>query len=94
MFMTAKQQKDFEFDLALEVLNAVRRPHERLSLEDIAAVCGVKRQTILNIERRALRRLWFRCKEQGIKVDSALPLLQQSDEYALSPDIKRERKEQ
>ena len=47
-----------DYDLALAVLEVVR-PNPRVTFTtcEIAEVCGVSRQAISNIERRALRKL-------------------------------------
>ena len=54
--MSARQKKP-GIDLGLEVIEAVRQPDAKLSLRDIAEVCGCTWQAIHFIEQSALRKL-------------------------------------
>lgn len=46
-----------DYDLELAVLDVVRPPGAVLSLPTIAAVCGVRHNTIRHVERAALKKL-------------------------------------
>ncbi len=59
-----------DFDMALDILNAVRQPRECLSQQDIALVCGCSRSLIHQIEHRALRKIRTRIRqEMGLSFD-------------------------
>jgi len=60
-----------EFELALDVLAVVRRG-EVLTIDEIAKVVGCDRHTIMNIERRALKKLRERLKRSGIDEEDFL----------------------
>ena len=62
-----------EIDLGLAVLEVLTPPGVRLSLKDIAAVCGCTWQCIFQIEQRALRKLRrFMQRETNADLSGAL----------------------
>lgn len=51
-------------DLALDVINTVRQPHQWLSTRDIAEICGCSNTLIFLTEKRALRKVRERLRRE------------------------------
>ena len=68
-----RKARALEFELGLEVLARIREPGERLSVAQIADVCGCSQSRINQIEAKALRKLRRAVKVRGITLESLLP---------------------
>ena len=62
-------------DLGLALLSVVRKPGERLTLEDMAAWCDCPPQTLQRIEQRALRKLRQRLAEREVQLEEVADLI-------------------
>jgi DNA-directed RNA polymerase sigma subunit (sigma70/sigma32) len=67
--MVAPRKGKNGIDLGLAVIEAVRRPGEALSQQSIAEVCGVSKQTIQQIETKAMAKLRARLRELEALID-------------------------
>ena len=56
-------------DLGLALLSVLRKPGERLTLEDMAAWCDCPQQSIQRIEARALRKMRQRLLESEVQAE-------------------------
>ncbi len=56
--MARNAKKTADADLGLAILEVLLKPGETLTQSDIAAWCGIKKESVYEIEKRALRKLW------------------------------------
>lgn len=75
-FITKRtKEQSREIDLLLELLLLMRAPEARFTHEEIAEFCGVSDTAILEIERRALRKLRKAAAARGLSIEDLASFL-------------------